>query len=51
MPVFCWVGLDIVFLVGRAMSNSVFWCVCELNIILGILFANMWGCVPVLLVV
>ena len=50
MPVFCWVGLDLVFLVGRTTSGGVFWGVCELNMILGSLSANEWGCVPVLLV-
>ena len=47
---FWWVGLDLVFLVGRAASGGVFWGVCELSMILGILSANGWGCVPVLLV-
>ena len=51
MPVFWWVGLDLVFLAGRAVSGSVFWGVSELSIILGGLSANGWGCVPVLLVV
>ena len=51
MPVFCWVGLDLVFLVGRASSGGVFWGVCELIMILGSLSANGWDCVPVLLVV
>ena len=51
MPVFWWVGLDLVFLVGRAASIGVFWDVCELSMILGSLSANWWGCVPVLLVV
>ena len=51
MPVFWWVGLDLVFLVGRAASSGVFWGVCELSMILGSLSANGWGCVPVLLVV
>ena len=51
MPVFWWVGLDLVFLVGRAMSDSVFWGVCELSMTLGSLSANGWHCVPVLLVV
>ena len=51
MPVFWWVGMDLVFLVGRAMSGAVFWVVCELSMILGILSANGWGCVSVLLVV
>ena len=51
MPVFWWVGLDIIFLVGRATSCGVFWGVCELVMILGSLSANGWGCVLVLLVV
>ena len=51
MPVFLWVGLDLVFLVGRAVSDGVFGGVCELSVILGSLSANGWVCVPVLLVV
>ena len=51
MPVFWWMGLDLVFLGGRAMSGGVLWGVCELSMILGSLSANRWGCVPVLLVV
>ena len=51
MPVFWWMGLDLVFLVGRTASNGVFWGVSELIMILGSLFSNGWGCVPVLLVV
>ena len=51
VPVFWWLGLDLVFLVGRVMSGGVFWGVCELSMILGSLSANGWGCVPVLLVV
>ena len=51
MPVFWWVGLDLVFLVGRAASGGVFWGVCELSMILGSLSANLSGCVPVLPVV
>ena len=51
MPVFWWMRLDLVFLVGRAMSGGVFWGVCDLIMILGSLSANGWGCVPVLLVV
>ena len=50
MPVFWWVGLDLVFLVGRAASGGVFWDVCVLSMILGSLSANGWGCVPFLLV-
>ena len=51
MPVFWWVGLDLVFLVGRTTSSGVFWGVCELIMILDSLSANGWGLVPVLLVV
>ena len=51
MPVFCWMMLDLVFLVGRSTSDGVFWGVCGLIMILGSLSANGWGCVPVLLVV
>ena len=51
MPVFWWMRLDLVFLVGRTTSGAVFWGVCELIMILGSLSANGWGCVPVLLVV
>ena len=50
MPVFWWMRLDFVFLVGRTESGGVFWGVCEL-VILGNLSAHGWGCVPVLLVV
>ena len=38
-------------LVGTSMFGGVFWGVCGLIMILGILSANGWGCVPVLLVV
>ena len=34
MPVFWWIRLDLVFLVGRTVSSGVFWCVCDLIIIL-----------------
>ena len=51
MPVFWWMRLDLVFLVGRTMSLGVFWGVCELIMILGSLSANGWVRVPVLLVV
>ena len=51
MPVFWWMMLDLVFLVGRFTSGSVFWGVCDLIMILGSLSPNGWGCVPVLLVV
>ena len=37
--------------VGRTASGGVFWYVYELNMILGSLSANGWGCVLVLLVV
>ena len=51
MPVFWWVGLDLVFLVGRATSSGVLLGVCELSMILGSLSANACGCVSVLLAV
>ena len=51
MPVFWWMKVDIVFLVGRTVSSGVFWGVCDLIMILGSLSANGCGCVPVLLVV
>ena len=51
MPVFWWVCLDLVFLVGTSTSGGVFWGVYGLIMILGSLSANGWGCVPVLLVV
>ena len=51
MPVFWWMSLDLVFLVGRTASQGVFWDVCELIMILGSLSANGWVCVPVLVVV
>ena len=51
MPVFWWMRLDLVFLVGRTVSGGVFWGVCDLIMILGSLSANRWGYVPVLLVV
>ena len=51
MPVFWWMSLDLVFLVGRTMSSGVFGGVYDLIMILGSLSANGWGCVPVLLVV
>ena len=50
-PVFWWVGLDLVFLVGRDTCSGVFCGVCELIMVLGSLCASGWGCVPVLLVV
>ena len=51
MPVFWWMRLDLVFVVGRTTSGGVFWGVCELITILGSLSANACGCVPVFLVV
>ena len=36
---------------GQDCVHLVFWGVCDLIMILGSLFANEWGCVPVLLVV
>ena len=51
MPVFWWMRLDLVFLLGSATSGGVFRGVCDLIMILGSLSANGWGCVPVLLVV
>ena len=47
MPVFWWMRLDFVFLVGRSMSGGVFWGVFGLIMVLGSLSANGWGCVPV----
>ena len=51
MSVFLWMRLDLVFLVGRTVSSGVFCSVCELIMLLGSLSANVWGCVPLLLVV
>ena len=51
MPVFWWMSLHLVFLVGRTASGGFFWGVCNIIMILGSLSANGWGCVPVLLVV
>ena len=51
MPVFWWMSLDLLFLVGRTASSGVFWGVCDLIMILGSLSANGWVCIPVLLVV
>ena len=50
MPVFSWMRLDLVFLVGSSTSVELFLGVCDLIMILGSLSANGWGCVPVLLV-
>ena len=46
-----WVDLDLVPLVGRAMSRGMFIVSCELDTTLGILLALRWGCIPILLVV
>ena len=51
MPVFWWMRLDLVFLVGTSTSGGVFWGVCGLIIILGSLSAGGCGCVPLLLLV
>ena len=51
MPVFWWMMLYFVFLVGMGASSGVFWGVCELSMIFGSLSANGYGCVLVLLVV
>ena len=51
MPVFWWMRLDLVFLVGTSTSSGVFWGYCGLIMILGSPSANGWGCVPVVLVV
>ena len=40
MPVFWWMRLDLVFLVGTSMSGGVFWGVCGLIMILGSLSAQ-----------
>ena len=51
MPVLWWMRLDLVFLMHRSASGGVFWGVCDLIMVLGSLFANGWGRIPVLLVV
>ena len=45
MPVFWWVGVDVILLVGRAASSGVFCGVCELSMTLCSLSANGWSCV------
>ena len=50
MPVFWWMRLDLVLLLGRTASDGVFWGVCELIMILDSLSAN-GSCVSVLIVV
>ena len=49
MPVFWWVRVDLVFLVGRTASGGMFWGVSDLIMILGSLYSNGWCCVSVLL--
>ena len=51
MPVFWWMRLDLVFLLGRTASGGVFWGAYDIIMILGSLSCDGWGCVPVLLVV
>ena len=51
MPVFWWMRLELVVLVGRTTSGGLYWGVSELIMILGSLSTNGWVCVPVLLVV
>ena len=51
MPVFWWMRLDLVFLVGTSMFGGVFWGVFGLIMILSSISANGPGCIPVLLVV
>ena len=51
MPVFWWMSLDLVFLMGRTASDGVFWGAYDLNMILGSLSADRWGFVPVSLIV
>ena len=51
MPVFWWMRLDLVILVGMSTSGGVFWGVCALIMILGRLSSNGWVRIPFLLVV
>ena len=51
MPAFWWVRLILFPLNSRAPSVGVFWCVYELSMTLGRLYADWWVCVPVLFVV
>ena len=51
MPVFWWMRLDLVFLVGKTASGGVFCSVFDLIMILGSLSVNGRACAPVLLVV
>ena len=50
MPVFWWVELSLFPLVWRAMSDCVFWGVCELSMTLDSQCAYGWVCVLVLFV-
>ena len=51
VPVFWWMKLYLVFLVGKTTSIGGCWGVYEIIMILDSLSANGWGCVPVLVVV
>ena len=51
MPAHWWVELDLLPLVGRAMSQSMFAGSCWFRTTLGSLSADEWGRVPILLVV
>ena len=51
MPLFWWMRLNLVFLLGSSTSGGVFLGVFGLTMILGILSDNVWGCAPVLLIV
>ena len=51
MPVFWWIKVNLVFLMGSTTSCGLFWGACDFIMILGILSADRWVCVPVLLVV
>ena len=44
------VELGLFPLMSRAMSDGVFWGVCELSMTLGSLCADRWVCVPILFV-
>ena len=51
MPDHCWLELDLVPQVGRAVANGVFRGGCGLRKTLGGLSADGWSCVTALLVV
>ena len=51
VPVHWWVMLGLIPLVGRAMSRGVFRGGCEFSMTLGSLSADVWVCVPILLLV